>query len=112
MSAPRAVVPTLIAGRGRGMLSLAGEIADVVHMASWFINVTHFRANLDAVRAGAERAGRTLSDLEIAVSIPVCSPPDRNRPRRAARSLAGQAILWMAGADRYSQLRSDWRPPT
>ena len=42
------------------MLGLAGEIADVVHMASWFINLTHYRANLGAVRTGAERAGRTL----------------------------------------------------
>jgi alkanesulfonate monooxygenase SsuD/methylene tetrahydromethanopterin reductase-like flavin-dependent oxidoreductase (luciferase family) len=105
-------IPILIAGRGRGMLSLAGEIADVVHMASWFINVTHYRTNLDAVRAGAERAGRKLADLEIDVSIPVCISKDRERARRAARRLAGQAILWMAGVDRYSQLRTDWRPPT
>ena len=110
--ATRPDIPILIAGRGRGMLSLAGEIADVVHMASWFINVTDYRANLDAVRAGAQRAGRTLSDLEIDVSIPVCISHDRERARRAARRLAGQAILWMAGVDRYSQLRTDWRPPT
>jgi len=110
--ATRPDIPILIAGRSRGMLSLAGEIADVVLMASWFINVTHYRANLDAVRAGAQRAGRTLSDLEIDISIPVCISHDREAARRAARRLAGQAILWMAGVDRYSQLRSDWRPPT
>jgi alkanesulfonate monooxygenase SsuD/methylene tetrahydromethanopterin reductase-like flavin-dependent oxidoreductase (luciferase family) len=80
-------------------------------MASWYINVTHYRANLDAVRVGAERTGRTLADLEIDVSIPVCISSDRERARRAARRLAGQAILWMAGVDRYSQLRTDWRPP-
>jgi alkanesulfonate monooxygenase SsuD/methylene tetrahydromethanopterin reductase-like flavin-dependent oxidoreductase (luciferase family) len=73
--------------------------------------VTHFRANLDAVSAGTERAGRTLADVEIDVSIPVCISADRERARRAARRLAGQAILWMAGVDRYSQLRTDWQPP-
>jgi len=110
--ATRPDIPVLIAGRGQGMLRLAGEIADVAHMASWFINVTHYQANLDAIRQSAERAGRTLADLEIDVSIPVCISHDRERARRAARRLAGQAILWMAGVDRYSQHRPDWRPPT
>jgi hypothetical protein len=42
----------------------------------------------------------------------VCISRDRERARRAARRLAGQAILWMAGVDRYSQHRADWQPPT
>jgi 5,10-methylenetetrahydromethanopterin reductase len=105
-------IPILIAGRGKGMLRLAGEIADVVHMASWFINLTDFHANLAAVREGAERGGRSLADLEIDVSIPVCISANRERARRAARRLAGQAILWMAGAEEYSRERADWRAPT
>jgi 5,10-methylenetetrahydromethanopterin reductase len=105
-------IPILIAARGHGMLRLAGEIADVAHMASWFVNVTDFRQNLESIRAGAERAGRTLADLEVDVSIPVCISRDRERARRAARRLAGQAILWMAGQDTYSRDRPDWRPPT
>jgi 5,10-methylenetetrahydromethanopterin reductase len=105
-------IPILIAARGHGMLRLAGEIADVAHMASWFINVTDFQHNLASIRAGAERAGRTLQDLEIDVSIPVCISADRERARRAARRLAGQAILWMAGQDQYSRDRPDWHAPT
>jgi 5,10-methylenetetrahydromethanopterin reductase len=104
-------IPILIAARGRGMLRLAGEIADVVHFASWFINVAHYRDNLAAVREGASRGGRSLDDLEIDVSIPVCIASDRERARRPARRLAAQAILWMAGAEKYSSGRRDWRTP-
>src|SRR5207237_2805889 len=69
--ATRPDIPILIAGRGRGMLRVAGEIADVVHMASWFINVTDFQANLAVINEGAARAGRQPGSFEIDVSIPV-----------------------------------------
>jgi alkanesulfonate monooxygenase SsuD/methylene tetrahydromethanopterin reductase-like flavin-dependent oxidoreductase (luciferase family) len=105
-------IPVLIAARGHRMLRLAGEIADVAHMASWFINVSDYRANLASISTGAQKAGRTLNELEIDVSIPVCISEDRERARRAARRLAGQAILWMAGKDQYSRNRPDWHPPT
>jgi 5,10-methylenetetrahydromethanopterin reductase len=105
-------IPILIAARGRGMLQLAGEVADVAHFASWFINLAHYQANLAELRKGAERAGRTLADLEIDVSIPVCIASDRARARRPARRLAAQAILWMAGAEQYSVDRRDWRTPS
>jgi len=105
-------LPILIAARGSGMLRLAGEIADVVHFASWFINRAHYRDNLAEVERGANRAGRTLADLEIDVSIPVCIATERERARQPARRLAAQAILWMAGAEKYSSGRRDWRTPT
>jgi 5,10-methylenetetrahydromethanopterin reductase len=105
-------IPILIAARGRNMLRLAGEIADVVHFASWFINRTHYRDNLEEVQRGAERAARSLSDMELDVSIPVCIATNRERARRPARRLAAQAILWIAGAEEYSSGRRDWHPPT
>jgi 5,10-methylenetetrahydromethanopterin reductase len=104
-------IPILIAARGHGMLRLAGEVANVAHMASWFINIADFQDNLASIRAGLERSGRNLADLEVDVSIPVCISRDRERARRPARRLAAQAILWMAGADMYSRERPDWRPP-
>jgi 5,10-methylenetetrahydromethanopterin reductase len=104
-------IAVLIAARGHGMLRLAGEIADVAHMASWFVNATDFQDNLASIRVGLDRAGRSLDDLEVDVSIPVCISTNRERARRPAKRLAGQAILWMAGADVYSRERPDWRPP-
>jgi 5,10-methylenetetrahydromethanopterin reductase len=104
-------IPILIAARGRAMLRLAGEIADVAHFASWFINRAHYQDNIAALREGAARGGRTLNDLEIDVSIPVCIASERERARRPARRLAGQAILWMAGAEQYSSARRGWQRP-
>lgn len=101
----------LIAARGSRMLRLAGEIADVVHLAAWFINATHFRENVAEVRRGAEAAGRTAGSYEIEFSIPACVSRDRPRARSSAKRFAARGILWMAAAERYSAGRIDWRPP-
>jgi 5,10-methylenetetrahydromethanopterin reductase len=104
-------IPILIAARGQRMLRLAGEMADVVHLAAWFLNVAHFRDNIAEVRRGAERVGRDLTGVEIDISVPACISSDRTAARRAAKRFAARGILWMAGAERYSRERSDWRPP-
>jgi 5,10-methylenetetrahydromethanopterin reductase len=111
--APRPDIRVLIAARGRRMLELAGELADIVHLASFFVNVEHHRDNLAAVRAGAERAGRTLGSkqFEIDISMPCSISDDREAARRAARRPAAQGILWTAAAERYSRDRTDWVRP-
>lgn len=101
----------LVAARGSRMLRLAGEIADIVHLAAWFINVTHFRENVAEVNRGAERAGRRPDELEIEFSVPACVSRDRERARSSAKRFAARGILWMAAAERYSSGRTDWRPP-
>jgi 5,10-methylenetetrahydromethanopterin reductase len=108
--APRPAMRVLIAARGRRMLELAGEMADIVHLASFFVNVEHHRENLAAVRVGAERAGR-VGGFEIDISMPCSISPDRDAARRAARRPAAQGILWTAAAERYSRGRSDWVRP-
>lgn len=108
----RAGLPILIAARGRKMLELAGEIADVVHVASYFMDLPHRRRELERVRHGAERAGRRPGTYEIDISMACCVSDDREAARRAARRPAAQGILWMAAAERYSKERRDWiRPP-
>jgi len=108
----RADLPILIAARGRKMLELAGEIADIVHVASYFMDLTHRRRELERVRHGAERAGRRPGTFEIDISMACCVSDDRDAARRAARRPAAQGILWMAAAERYSKERRDWiRPP-
>ena len=101
----------LVAARGDRMLRLAGEIADIVHLAAWFINLTHYRENLTQVRRGMDRVGRADADVEIELSIPACVSRDRERARTAAKRFAARGVLWMAGAERYSAVRADWRPP-
>jgi 5,10-methylenetetrahydromethanopterin reductase len=110
--APRPDIDVLIAARGRGMLALAGELADIVHLASFFINVGHHRENLDAVRAGAGSAGRAMGSFEVDISMPCSISDDREAAREAARRPAAQGILWTAAAERYSRGRTDWIRPS
>jgi 5,10-methylenetetrahydromethanopterin reductase len=105
-------LPILIAARGRRMIELAGEIADIVHLAAFFVNVTHRREELEHVAAGAARADRAMGSFEIDISIPCSVSDDRDAARHAAKRPAAQGILWMAGAEKYSRQRSDWRRPT
>jgi 5,10-methylenetetrahydromethanopterin reductase len=109
--APRPNIPVLIAARGKRMLALAGEIAEIVHLASFFVNVGHHRENLEAVRAGARSAGRPVGSFEVDISMPCSISEDRQAAREAARRPAAQGILWTAAAERYSRDRSDWVRP-
>jgi len=105
-------LPILIAARGTKMLELAGELADIVHLASFFVNAGHHRDNLGHVRRGAQRAGRPMGSFEIDISMPCSLSDDREAARRAAKRPAAQGILWTAAAERYSKDRTDWvRPP-
>lgn len=104
-------LPVLIAARGHRMIELAGEIADIVHLASFFLNVGHHRRELERVNAGAARAGRRVGDFEIDVTVPCSVSDDRAAARRAAKRPAAQGILWMMAAERYSRDRADWVRP-
>lgn len=107
----RADLPILVAARGKRMIELAGEIADIVHLASFFVSVPHHRRELDHVRIGAARAGRPMGTFEIDMSVPCSVSDDRDAARRAAKRPAAQGILWMAAAERYSRERRDWERP-
>ena len=104
-------IPILVAARGPVMLRLAGEIADIAHLASLFLDRKHQRSNIAAVLEGARAAGRDTRSLEIDVSVTVSVSSDRERARRDARRNAAQTILWMAGTDRHNAKREWQRPP-
>ncbi len=104
-------IPILVAARGKRMLRLAGEVADIAHLASLFLNVAHQRENVAAVLAGARAAGRDERQLEIDLSVTISVSADREHARREARRNAAQTILWIAGTDSHNR-RRDWeRPP-
>jgi 5,10-methylenetetrahydromethanopterin reductase len=107
----RSGLPILIAARGKRMIELAGELADIVHLAAFYVNATHFREELEHLRIGAARAGRALGSFEIDISMPCSVSDDREAARRAAKRPAAQGILWMAGAEKYSRQRGDWARP-
>jgi 5,10-methylenetetrahydromethanopterin reductase len=107
----RAELPILIAARGKKMIELAGEIADIVHLAAFFMGVGHRREELERVASGAERAGRSMGSFEIDITMPCSVSEDGAAARRAAKRPAAMGILWMAGAEKYSRERADWKPP-
>ena len=108
---PDAPIPILIASRGPVMLRLAGEIADIAHLASLFLDRRNQRENVDLVLAGARAVGRDPKDLEIDLSVTVSASHDRARARKDAKRNAAQTILWMAGTDRHNAKRK-WVRPT
>jgi 5,10-methylenetetrahydromethanopterin reductase len=61
-------VPVVIGSMGPKMLELAGEIADGIVLTG-FSPPAHVKWAVEHVAAGAERAGRKLSDLEIIVMV-------------------------------------------
>jgi 5,10-methylenetetrahydromethanopterin reductase len=102
-------VPVMVAARSPRMISLAGELGDIVHLASFFVNDGHHRDNLEHVRKGAERAGRHVTDLEIDISMPCSISADGRAARDAAKRPAAIGILWTAAEDEYRL--SSWRRP-
>ena len=105
-------IPILVAARGRMMLRLAGELADIAHLASLFMDLEHQRDNVSRVLEGARAAGRAVRELAIDMSVTVSVSSDRERARRDARRNAAQTILWIAGTDSHNARRRDWqRPP-
>jgi 5,10-methylenetetrahydromethanopterin reductase len=103
-------IPVLIAARGPRMLALAGEIADIVHLASLFLGAENRADELRRVAEGADRGGRTTGSQELDLSVTVSASHDRGRAREAALRNAAQSILWYAGADRYGRQR-EWSVP-
>lgn len=100
----------LVAARSPRMMALAGEVADIVHLASFYISVAAHRENLTHIAMGAARAGRAMGSFEVDISMPCSISHDRRAAREAAKRPAAIGILWTAGADEYA-LRG-WRRPT
>jgi 5,10-methylenetetrahydromethanopterin reductase len=103
-------IPVLVAARGPRMLRLAGELADIVHLASLFLARDSRADDLARVRDGARRAGRADGSFEIDISVTVSASHDRDGAREAALRNAAQSILWYAGVDRYGRQR-EWNVP-
>jgi 5,10-methylenetetrahydromethanopterin reductase len=99
----------LIAARSPRMLSLAGEVAEIAHIATFYLNLSWQRRILSDIRRGAETAGRPMSSFEIDISVACSISADREAARRAAKRPAAKGILWTAGADPYA-LKTWTRP--
>ena len=76
-------LPVMISALGPRMLDLAGEKADGVIL--WMCSPAYIRDHVvPAVKAGRQKAGKTMDGFEIVAAIPVCLTTDR---------VAGQAVF-------------------
>jgi len=103
-------IPVLVAARGPRMLELAGEIGDIVHLASLFLGAQARADDLARVATGARRAGRAPGSYELDLSVTVSASHDREAARRSALRNAAQSTLWYAGRDEYGKQRP-WDVP-
>jgi F420-dependent oxidoreductase-like protein len=85
-------IPTYLAAIGPRNLELTGEIAD-----GWlplFFSPEHAGEQLSHLRSGAEKAGRSLSELDIAPTVPLVTGTDW---RACADAVRGYAALYLGG---------------
>jgi probable F420-dependent oxidoreductase len=81
-----------LAALGPRMCELAGEVADGV-LLNW-LPPSAMPASVAHVEAGAERAGRSLSDIDVAVYVRTCVTDEPTAVRETlARDITGYAIV-------------------
>ena len=84
-------VPIYIGATGMKMMALTGEIADGV-VLNYLVSPDYNRRAMDALAEGADRAGRTVDDLDRPQLV-VCSlAEDRGEALDAARLLVTQYL--------------------
>jgi len=112
---PKAPVRVHLAALGPEMLELAGEIADGV-LLNW-IPPEAVPASIAHLKTGAQKAGRTLEDFEIASFVRTCVTDDPAAARETlARDITGYATVDVyasffktAGyADEVAQVGAAW----
>src|SRR5436190_16785184 len=116
VSPPPAPVPIYIAALMPPMLELAGEIADGVILN--FMPVEAVPRMLDHVRAGAARAGRDPSTLEVVARFQTVVTDDVPAARGAIRHMMGpyfatsvynRFVAWCGFAEEAHAIDAAWR---
>jgi 5,10-methylenetetrahydromethanopterin reductase len=113
-------VPIFIGATGPQMLEASGEFADGV-LLNANVSVEYTRDAIERIRRGAERAGRTLSDLEYPILLSVSMDEDGDRARDEARHIitmylgqqphVGKASgLGAEYVDRVTETMGGWPP--
>ena len=93
MPMPEQPVRLYVAAIGPQMIRLAGELADGVLGYCWSADYVRDVA-LPALRQGAERAGRTLDDIDVACGYPTVVAEDGS----AIENAKGQVLMFATAA--------------
>jgi len=94
----RSDIPVIVASRGNLVLQAAGEVADGVMIATYAepVGIQHA---LSMVERGAQRTGRSLSDLTLISRVDACVSEDRRAAYDAVKPMIG-VFLWTSYPDR------------
>jgi 5,10-methylenetetrahydromethanopterin reductase len=84
-------IPIYIGATGEKMMELTGEIADGA-VLNYMVSPDYIRRSVERLRAGAERAGRNLDDIDRPELIVVSMHTDRARALDDARELLVQYL--------------------
>lgn len=116
MSPPNPPIPIHVGALGPPMLELAGEIADGVTLN--MMPVQAVPKMLEHVKAGAERAGRDASTLEVVSRFMVCVTEDRESARGFMRGFFGpyfatsvynRFVAWCGFEDEAKEILAGWQ---
>jgi coenzyme F420-dependent glucose-6-phosphate dehydrogenase len=89
---PTGYLPIYVAGTGQRAARYAGEVADGYICASGLDMALYRETLLPAVAEGAERAGRSPSDILLTVEMQVSFDTDEQRALDATRNWAGLSL--------------------
>ena len=91
-------IPVVVASRGDLVLRTGGEVADGVMIATYAepVGIKHA---ISRIRAGAERAGRSMRDIRIISRVDACISQDRRVAYDAVKPMVG-VMLWTSYPDR------------
>jgi 5,10-methylenetetrahydromethanopterin reductase len=95
-------IPIFIATRSPKNLELAGEIADGALIAT-YVSQPQLEFAIDRIRAGAERAGRSLSDVKLISWVYTSISDDGRQAVDNVRPFVTQALL-NTSPDAYPQI--------
>jgi 5,10-methylenetetrahydromethanopterin reductase len=84
-------VPIYVGATGMRMMELAGEVADGV-LLNYLVSVDYNARALDALARGAERAGRSVDDVDRPQLVVCSMDEDRDAALDAARLLVTQYL--------------------
>ncbi len=94
----RADIPVTVATRGDLVLRNAGEVADIVMIAT-YAEPIGIRHALSQIERGAERAGREMADIQLISRVDACISSDRRAAIEAVKPMVG-VFLWTSYPDR------------
>jgi 5,10-methylenetetrahydromethanopterin reductase len=91
-------IPIAIATRGDYVLRVAGEIADIVMIAT-YAEPGGIEHALSQVTKGVRKSGRSMDDITIISRVDACISSDRQLAINAVKSFVG-VFLWTSYPDR------------